>query len=78
MIGKVRLDAPRVKLHLARAKITQRDLAAALGVTGPAVSYYVHGRPLWVERAMVIARLLGVDLAEIVAPPGAQPVAPQS
>lgn len=55
---------------MARAGVTQTDLAVALGITQPAVSSRLKGRIDWRLRELnTVADFLGVPLSAIVGEP---------
>lgn len=59
-----------VKAEMARRRVTQSDVADALGITAAGVSARFHGRtPLRVEELITIADLLKVNVAFLVTEP---------
>lgn len=61
---------PTIRAEMARAGVTQTDLAAALGITQPAVSSRLKGRIDWRLRELhTVADALGIPVAVLVAEP---------
>lgn len=59
--------ASNVRAEMARRRITQRDVATALGIAHSAVSHRLTGRTTFdVNELAVIAGLLGVEVAHLV------------
>lgn len=59
--------AANVRAEMARHRVTQRDVGAALGIAHSAVSHRLTGRtPFDVNELAAIAGLLGVDVAHLV------------
>lgn len=61
---------PAIRAEMARAGVTQTDLAVALGITQPAVSSRLKGRIDWRLRELnTVADFLNIPLSAIVGEP---------
>lgn len=64
---KIKFRKNRLKEALYEAHMTQRELALRAGLTESAISRYVNGtRPISMEKAFVLARCLGIEIAELI------------
>ena len=55
----------RLRAYRMDKKLSQEELGAILGISGPAVFYIEQGRNLSYERAVQIAALLGVTVDDL-------------
>ena len=58
--------AENVRAEMARRRVSQKDLADALGLTQPPISRRFHGLvPFDVAELEIVARVLGVTIADL-------------
>lgn len=70
MATQTQLVAANIRAEMARQRIPQTAIAAALGITQQSVSNRINGRvPIDVDELAVFARLLGVPVASLLPMP---------
>lgn len=62
----MRLDKRKIQIFMARKSMKQKELAESAGVSRQTISYVMNGRSCRPEIAGRIARILGVDVTEIL------------
>lgn len=67
MATQTQLVAANIRAEMARQRIPQAAIAAALGITQQSVSNRINGRvPIDVDELAVFARLLSVPVASLL------------
>lgn len=65
-----------LRAEMARKRVTQDDLAQAIGLSQPAIGRRMSGQVDWgLSELQVVADLLGMPLAALVAEPVTGPIA---
>lgn len=61
--------AAEIRAEMARQRITQTQMAAALGMSQPALSRNLNGRALTVDFIVKVSRVLHVPMTQLIGDP---------